>query len=438
MSNITFTKEIPLNEQYDVIVTGAGPAGCVAAAAAGREGRKVLLVESTGALGGMGTSGLVPAWAPTTDKKQIIYQGFAHKIITQCIEHLPHVPDDEYGWVDIDAEFLKRLYDQLMIDNNVDVLFNTTLCAVNADSGEVSSVVVSNKAGLTAYKAKVYIDCSGDGDLATWAGADFEQGDEEGKLQAATLCFVISNVDTYHFTHGQWLHPHNKNSPIYQILKDGKYPDITDSHLCNNYIGPGVIGFNAGHLWQVDSTKPETVSRAFMQGRKIAHALHQALSEYVPQAFAASHLTATAQSLGIRETRRITCDYCLTGDDLRNLASFDDEIGRNCYYVDIHSSNKENSNSSNEKFRFPDGTSHGIPYRCLTPKGLKNVLIAGRSICTDRQANGSIRVMPTCMVVGEAAGMAAAMVVDGNKSDVREIDTTKLRENLRSKGAYLP
>ena len=447
MSNYLMTQRaIPMDDSWDVIVVGGGPAGCTAAIAAAREGAKALLVEATGCLGGMGTSGLVPAWCPFSDKEKIIYRGLAEKVFNAAKKGMAHVRAEDLDWVPIDPEKLKRIYDEMVTEAGVTVLFNTVLSSVEMENeSQVAAVVVTNKAGLSAYKAKVYIDCSGDADLAAWAGAEFQKGEEgTGDLQPATHCFVLSNVDDYAYLHGPTLHPNNRQSPIYDIVKSGRYPEIPDTHLCNNSMGPGVVGFNAGHIWNVDNTDPVSVSKALMQGRKLAAAIHAALVEYQPKAFANSFLAATGSLMGIRETRRILGDYVITVEDYLERRSFEDEICRNSYYIDIHHSKKEievvnNGRPENEQrtARYGKGESHGVPYRCLTPKGLKNVLVAGRSISCDRIIQGSVRVMPVCLAMGEAAGIAAVHAMQLPETDVHKVNTERLRSRLKEEGAYL-
>ena len=180
------SRSIPLNTDYDVIVVGGGPSGCTAAAAAARTGAKTLLLEATGSLGGMGTSGLVPAWCPFSDKEKIIYRGLAETVFERSKALSPHVAPTDVDWVPIDPEGLKRIYDDLMQEYGVTVLFNTFLCDVDAENGEVHAIVTANKAGFTAYSAKTYIDCTGDGDLAVWAGARYEF-EEDGEPILCTI-----------------------------------------------------------------------------------------------------------------------------------------------------------------------------------------------------------------------------------------------------------
>ena len=180
----------------------------------------------------------------------------------------------------------------------------------------------------------------------------------------------------------------------------------------------------------------------------MARQYRDAFAEFHP-AFADSWLAATGSLLGIRETRRISGDYTLTVEDYLARRNFDDEISRNAYNIDVHRSREENAelcNKSIEEIKEANrkltrslgkGESFGVPYRCLTPKGLRNVLIAGRSISSDRETNGSVRIMACCLNTGEAAGVAAAFTASGT-GDVHSVDTAKVRETLKQNGAYLP
>ncbi len=434
------SRQIPLDDSFDVIVIGGGPSGCTAAAAAARDGARTLLIERTCSLGGMGTSALVPAWCPFSDKEKMVYRGLAERVFLASKAGAHHIPEKQLDWVPIDPEKLKRVYDDLVTSFGVTVLFDTLLASVETDgAGNVTAIVVANKAGLNAYRAKVYIDTTGDADLTAWAGAEFHKGDDDsGDLQPATHCFVLANVDEYAYRFA----PAGIN--LNRIVAEGKHPLIPDTHCCNNTIGPGCVGFNAGHVWQVDNTDPFSVSKAVIHGRKIAAAMRDAFAEYYPAVFGNAFLVMTGSLLGVRETRRIVGDYELTLDDYLARKSFDDEICRNSYFIDVHhakaEAHKRTDSADFEKrsFRYNPGESHGIPYRCLTPKGLRNVLVAGRSISCDRPVQGSVRVMPVCLAMGEAAGAAAAQALKAPSIDVHAIDVTALRKRLREAGAYLP
>ena len=376
--------KIAVDDRWDVIVIGGGPAGCTAAISAAREGAKTLLIEAMGQLGGMGTAGMVPAWCPFSDGEKIIYRGLAEKIFEASRKGVPHERKQKLNWV---------------------------------------------KSGLVAFKAKVFIDATGDGDVATWAGASFKKGGEDGILQSSTLCFSFANVDSYNYNLiGPSLHTSNKNSPIFDAIKSGKYP-LIGRHFNSNLIGPDVVQFNAGHIDNVDSTDPWATTRAMATGRQIAEQYLEALKELQPKTFGSAFVVKTASLLGVRDSRRIEGDYTFTFQDWLERKTFEDEIGRNCYYIDVHK-------PGHKETRYKKGESHGIPYRCLTPKGLKNLLTAGRCISTDEEAFGSLRVMPPCLVTGEAAGMAAVHAIKQTKNDVHKIDVGFLRKRLKEEGQY--
>lgn len=449
MNSFSFSaRSLPLDDSWDVIVVGGGPSGCTAAAAAARQGARTLVIEGMGALGGMGTSALVPAWCPFSDKQQIIYRGLAERIFHASKKSTPHVPKEQLDWVPISPEHLKRIYDDIVLEHGAKILFHTTLAAVEMRAdGEVDALIAANKAGLSALRAKVYIDCTGDADLCFMAGAETVKGDGTGgALMPATHCFILTNVDEFAYRHGENLHAANKNSPIYAIRASGRHPLIPDTHLCSNLVGPRTVGFNAGHVYDFDNTDPWSISRGLTQGRRLAQAYRDALAEFAPAAFGNAYLALTGSMMGVRETRRVTGDYVLTFDDYMRRCSFPDDICRNSYYIDVHKKVDEAAKSferleeadKKNSFRYGPGESHGIPYRCLTPKGLRNVLMAGRCISTEQIVQGSVRVMPTCLAMGEAAGLAAALASSAAVPDVHAVDTARLRTLLRHHGAYLP
>ena len=460
---------LPLDDSWDVIVVGGGPAGSAAATAAAREGARTLLIEANGALGGMGTLGLVPWFCGYTDGARNLACGIAERVRLGLGAGMPQLgaamARNPLTTPAIDPEVLKRVYDELVTGAGAEVLFHTALCRVERDAhGQVETLLVANKAGLSAYRAKVYVDATGDGDLAAWAGAAFEKGDADGSLQPATSCFVLTNVEPYATWYAKpkeapapgapkpppSLHFYDPDSPVHQALACGRYPLIVDRHSCSMPIGPRTYGYNFGHLFDVDNTDPVNLSRARIRGRQQAAQYRAAFAEFHP-AFANAFLAATGALLGIRETRRIVGDYTLTLDDYLARRSFADEICRNAYNIDVHRKSDAAANrapppsteamqraNAAEIKQLGRGESYGVPYRCLTPRGLRNVLVAGRCISTDRPTNGSVRIMACCLTTGEAAGLAAALAAKAPAPDVHAVDTAALRARLRAHGAYLP
>lgn len=428
-SKMSSSKRRPIDDSWDVIIAGGGPAGCAAAIASAREGAKTLLIESTGILGGMSTAGNMNNWCPFTDGKKVIYNGIAEKILRESKKGMVNAPND---WLPINTEQLKLVYDTMVTAAGAHVLLFSQMADVEmSGNGTVDYITVANKNGLSRYKAKVYVDCTGDGDLAAWAGADYFYGNKDNKVQASTLCFTLAGINHEAYKkHGGFgnIHSSSKRSPMHPIFESGKYPLLIDRHLNVKMIHPGVLVFNAGHILDIKSVNPEDLSRGIMHGRRLVEEFHRALKTESPAIFGESFLASTGSLLGIRESRRIKGDYVFTVEDWVARRSFDDEIGRNCYYVDIH------IEGAKHYPRYARGESHGIPFRALVPEKLSNVLVAGRPISVDEYAFGSLRVMPVCLVTGEAAGLGAALASKMERVNVHNIDTQHLRKRLKEEG----
>ena len=425
---------------YDIIIAGGGPAGCAAAIAAEREGKKTLLIEASGMLGGMGTMGLVPWWSTGDEEGKTVYQGIAARIMGKGRTATPHIPEVQTDGIAINVENLKRIYDEEVTGAGAQVLFGSRIVHVEVKDGNVEAVIVADKMGLTIYRAVVYVDATGDGDVCALSGAEYEVGREDHALQPASHCFIMTNVDTYGYEHVLGKRMQNGGVIINQMCADPELELINDRHFCNILLGSGSVGFNAGHIEDFDPLDPLQMSEKMIEGRKMAHQYELGLKKYAPEAFGAACLAQTGAYLGIRESRRIVCDYMLTVQDYVDRSSFEDEIGRSRYMVDIHRTKKEMEDpKSEEKTWFGycgPGESYGIPYRSLLPVGIRNLLVAGRCIGSDSVITGSVRVMPVCLVTGEAAGTAAALAIE-KEGAVRDNDVKSLQDRLEHFGAYL-
>ncbi len=430
-----------------MLVVGGGPAGCGAAIAAAREGARTLLVEQYGFLGGMGTAGLVPAWCPFTDRQQPITRGIALEILQEMKAGMPHIPADAYDWVPVDPELLKFIYERRVTAAGAEVLLLTHFVDAERDGDTVRGVIVHNKSGLQRIVAGVVIDATGDGDMAARAGAPFEKGDPQtGALQPVTMCFVLAGVDNQVLQ--PWLWADNAKNlllrPAIAAAKAAGDLRILEEAANVAYQSPTTIGLNFSHVFDVDGTDAAALSRAQIEGRRLIRHLTEFIRKYLPGC-AQAYLVSSGVQIGVRETRRILGDYVLTLEDYLARRSFPDEIARNAYYIDIHLSRREwertlggEVNWEEKIHQYGPGESHGIPYRCLTPRGLTNVLVAGRCISTDRPVQGAVRTMPNCIALGEAAGCAAALAATRHGGVVRVVDVAALRVRLRECGAWLP
>lgn len=427
-----YTRELKEKYCVDVLVVGGGAAGVSAAVAAARQGRSVLLVESTGTLGGLGTSGMVPSFAPFTDGKNIVASGVGLEIRQKALADIPI----ETYWSAFNCEALKRAYDDIITESNVRLSLFTTVCDAIVHEGHIDSVVCTAKSGMFAVTARIYIDCSGDGDLCAMAGGAYEKGDKEsgGAVMPGTLCSLWCGID-WEKTGGV-----KQNAYIEKAYADGVLT-YEDRHLSGFFVGTDKLGGgNIGHLFDLDPTDEQSLTRAMIWGRRSMLEYERYYKEYL-KGYEHMQLCATAALPGVRESRRLVCDYTLNIDDFRSRAVFEDEIGRYCYPVDIHVANtdkKEYERFQQEyaSMRYQKGESYGIPYRCLISASFFNLLTAGRCVGTDRKLQSSIRVMPGCFITGQAAGAAAALAVDSGET--RKVDISALQMELKKLGAYLP
>ena len=427
-----YTRKLAEKYNVDVFVAGGGAAGVAAAVAAARQGKSVFLAEATGALGGLGTSGMVPAFAPFDDGVNILASGIGLEVRKNVSKH---VPINTY-WTSIDAEELKREYDRIATEAGVDFSFFTTVCDVVVNDGHVEYVVCTAKSGMFAVKAKIYIDCTGDGDLCAMGGGEFEMGDNnDGEVMPGTLCSQWVNID--------WdrVPKISPNAHIEKAFADGVLT-YEDRHLPGFFKRTsGVDGGNIGHLFGLDPTDERSLTKGMIWGRKSMLEYERYFKEYFT-GYENMVLTTTAAIPGVRESRRVTCDYTLCVNDFINRAVFEDEIGRYCYPVDIHVKNTEKAEYERfqkeyqQDLKYKKGESYGIPYRSMVVKSFSNMLVAGRCMGVDRKMQASIRVMPGCFIAGQAAGAAAALA--SASGETRRVNFSELACELKKLGEYLP
>ncbi len=430
--------EIPLLASTDVLVCGGGPAGLAAALAAAEEGAEVLLVEQNQYLGGAATAMMVPAFCPFGYEGDPVNAGLGLRILYEMKRRMGD-QSERINWVPIDPEILKLLYDEMVTEADIRVRFCTLVVGADVANGHVESVLMAGKNGLRRVEARIYIDCTGDADLCAHAGCEFQFGDEVGEVMGTTLCFLVASVDRDRFE--DYCRESGDKSYLPLAVArareagDFEVPEFRAAGIGFPY--PDVAGCNFGHVYHIDGSDPDSVTGGIMEGRQTVQKLFAFLRAYVP-GFERARLVATAPQLGVRETRRVVGDYILTFEDYLDRRSFDDDIARNSYFIDLHatSGDAELSKAGREPeiHQYSRGESHGIPYRCLTPRGFANLLVAGRPISVDRAVHSSLRVMPPCFATGEAAGVAGAMAA-GADVPTRGVDVAALRDRLRARGA---
>ena len=439
-------RTIPAEKGYDLVVAGGGPAGTAAAVCAGRLGARVLLVESTGCLGGMGTSGLVTAFDPMANGERMLVGGFMRELVETMYArgymgagiHPDSWRKRFHCWSPFRVEGLKLLLDEYILAAGVEVRFFTRVIDAEVDSTNraVRGVVLSNVEGCRFVRAPAFIDATGDAILADLCGAACrEAGRDSDGIMPATLASLLSGVD--------WTvkRGYEQHAYLPQALEDRHFSQ-RDRHLPGLFKVGEQVGFlNGGHLFNLDALRCRDLSAGVMWGRRLAVEYLDFYRKYVPGCQQIEHVT-TASLLGIRESRRIVGEYELTIDDYLARREFPDQIAIFNKFVDIHPQDESDEEfarfgrEQNLTMRLKEGEWFGIPYRILVPQGWKNLWVAGRCASSDVKVHGSIRVQPAASMMGQAAGTAAVQSLR-TRRPAYNLDIAELTSTLRAAGATL-
>ena len=435
------SRQTPVLGEYDVVVLGGGPAGMAAAVAAARLGSSVLLVERYGFLGGMGTAAGVTNFcglhANVHGEIRQVVHGVADDLLSRIAAlgglNAPHNLFGKTVAQAYDTAAYKIAADDLMLSAEVEVLFHALAAGVMMDSPRrVRALLIETKSGRRAVLGRAFIDCSGDGDLAAWAGAAYEKGDGQGNMLYPSTMFRINGIDPVRAgkaweviprlmqaaeAQGRYRFP--RKTPIVRPQKSGIEWRVNLTQLAN-------AQGNA-----IDGTDALELSDAEMLGRRQIASVAGFLKE-VP-GFEQSYIVDIAPQVGIRETRRVMGRYVLTEADVLECASFDDTIGVNGWPLELHL-------KGDVEFRWPKiPESRGfnqLPYRMTIPAGFANLWVAGRCASMSHEAQSAARVTGACFVMGQAAGTAAHLALAAG-CDAAAIDTASLQAQLQSDGAYL-
>ena len=452
MATYQLKREIPVEEGYDLLVAGGGPAGCAAAICAAREGARVLLVEALGCLGGTGTSGLVTEFDPMANGETMLVGGFMREVI-ETLHRRGYVPtlldprrwrEEFHKWSPFDAEGLKLLLDELAVAAGVEVRFFTRVidAQVSANPARVEGVVLSNIEGYRYVKAKTYIDATGDAVLSFLCGAQcYEAGRDTPDIMPPTLCALLSGVPWDRMERDD-VHPAGQQKRIEQAVEEGFFSQ-EDRHVPGLFINMGQLAnMNAGHVFRMDALRCRSLTEGMMRGRRLVNEYVKFFKAYYPQ-LSDVQLVATAAIMGIRESRRVQGEYMLCYEDYRARRKFPDQIAIFAKAVDIHvyDCTPEQYDRYYQEFnaidRYKPGEYYGIPYGVLVPRGFANLWVAGRCVSADVKVQGSLRVQPAASMMGQAAGLAALQVAAAGGT-AQTVDTARLVLDLRKQGANLP
>ncbi len=431
-------KTIPVYANVDVVVAGGGPTGICAALAAARSGKSTLLVELTGCLGGMMTAGLhqhVCIWNSAGHMGNRIIGGIPWEITERTLAR-------DGGWmhagmVDFEMETLKLILEEMMDEAGVRLLYHTIAADTIVQDGQLRGIIIENKSGRQAVMARQTIDCTADADLAAHAGADFRKGrDEDGLMQPVTLMFRVGGIDNDKVNAVRARESWKISQTIARAIEAG---DLEPFHTMMSGLWwcpqrPDQLGVNYTNLTGIDATNAEDITRATIECRKQVFQTVQAFRKHF-DGWQNAYLLDTAAYIGTRETRRIIGIEELTIDDVRKCRKSPRGIAKGSFYVDVHGPEGTSQASYGDE-QLPKGDHYDIPYGCLVPQKIDNLLVAGRCISIDHFALGSMRVMYQCMATGEAAGLAAAMSID-NACRPADIDVQALRTELKNRGALV-
>jgi glycine/D-amino acid oxidase-like deaminating enzyme len=428
-------KKVPVAHEADVIVVGGGPGGLGAAVMAARCGARTLLVERYGFLGGMAVSGEVHPFMANHVNGLCMDKPVYLEWTRRIADYLPPVlharipPDGEVMTreeraISKDAAMLAA--EDLCQEAGVELLYHHNLVDAVVAGDAVEALILSSKSGFTAARAKVYVDGTGDGDLAALAGCDFEQGGPSGHCQPMTLCFKLSRVDRSRLPEKAEM-----NRLYHEARARGDIECLRENVLMFSWIDDDVLHFNTTRVIQRNGTSGVELSKAEIEARRQVRQFLRFFRQHVP-GFEQAELHSMAHHIGIRETRRIRGRAYLTREAFETQQKFPDAIARVNYPIDIHNPN----GTGTEILSMKAGEWYEIPYGCIVAGNRTNLLVAGRPISVDHAIHSSMRVMPPACSVGQAAGLAAALSVQRACSPAG-LDGCEVRRLLVGRGAFL-
>lgn len=442
---------------FDVVVAGGGPAGAMAAIAAARRGARVALIERYGFLGGMATSALVlPLQTFHASLEEQIVTGLPQELIDRVVAAggSPGHVADPLGFAatitPVDPELLKWAYQELCLEAGVQLFLHTIVVGADVRNGRLEGVLAYGKDGFRWFRAPVFIDATGDGDVAIRAGCPFQEGRPGDRLtQPMTLMFRVAGVDVDALLAFMEAHPDDfylgmpvdrmREHPVIAVSgffrevaearRRGELPVPRDRVLLFGMPRRGEVIVNMTRVTHVLGTRTDGLTHGEIEGRRQVIACLDFLRRRIP-GFANAQLIQTGTQVGVRETRRIVGEAVLTGRDVVEGRTFPDSVARGAFPIDVHSP----SNEALHYIKMAPGTSYDIPYRCLLPQGVDGLIVAGRCLSADHEALASARISATAMALGQAAGTAAVLAVERNCVP-REVPIDILQAWLEQDGA---
>ncbi|HBN85592.1 MAG TPA: hypothetical protein DDZ89_17315 [Clostridiales bacterium] len=407
------------SQMYDVVVTGGGISGAMAAVAAAREGCKTLLIERNGALGGMGTLGLVQPITTWGIKGKYVLGGTGKQLLKKLASRSSDAstPMTLYGPT-CDSEYLKIELERLCLDNGVSILYyGWVRDVVKDETGRILKLITLTKQGDLEIQGKTFVDATGDGDLCALCGVPFEDLASTTGQQGMTMMMIVSGINF-----DACLPLANMNEIYNKYAVNGR------SVCYFPHPRKGSAYFNMTEVYGMSGLLASDLTKATLQCRKQAWDILNVFKKFLP-GFENAYIEQTAPVIGVRETRRMKGVYILNEEDVKTGRNFEDRIARASCPVDVHFRNDGNA------VYYTLDKSYSIPYRALLTNEVPNLIVCGRCISTDQAAHSSVRRMAPGFATGEAAGVAASMAA--RTKDARTISVPQLQEKLKRLGAIL-
>lgn len=395
---------IPQREcRYDAVVLGAGPAGFAAAYTAAKHGARVLLVEQSGDVGGIATSGMMSHWTGRCDSS----------LYREILERSAARNEGEWqGKVTryIDPEKLKTLLLEMLLEVGVELWLYSFAADAICEDERIRGVLIYNKSGHHLVYADTVIDATGDGDIAARAGASYLLGrEQDGKMQPATVMFKLGGVSDGAVYLGSFEETYETERGELQALAKKHLPAPAGHVLLYRSTHAGVVTCNMTNCTDIDGTRTEDLTRATLVCRQQMEEIVHFLREFVP-GYERCYLLSSASLVGIRETRHFVGEYTLTEEDILEARVFDDYVVRGAHFnFDVHNLSGAGLDPTGVQKKFKQSEGYTIPYRSLLPISTEGLLLCGRNISGTHLAHSNFRVMPICVGIGAAAGAAAAL-----------------------------
>lgn len=415
-------------KKYDLAVIGGGFAGVSAALAAARGGARVIIIEKSNCLGGAAVNCLVNPFMKFSTNIDGVAVPLSQGIFAEILSKLRNIGTDVEDNLHFNEEYLKLILNEMVLKEGIELLYHAYLSEVERDGEKINAVILSTICGKVKIEADYFIDATGDAQLSFLAGCPTKLGRESDNLcQPMTLCFRVGNVDVQKFN----LSKPSLQEAYKKARESGEITNPRENVLTFRMPTKNIVHFNTTRVVKKNPTDPFDVTEAEIIARRQVFETYEFVKKHA-EGMENSFLMSTAMEIGVRESRMIVGDYVLTEQDCLNCVKFDDAIAACNYDIDIH--NPEGTGTSHHYFA--GGEYYTIPYRSLIPKGVSNMLVAGRCISSDHGAQASYRVMSPVACIGEAAGTAMGIAIK-NGTTTREIDVKLLQKTLKDNGAYL-